>query len=212
MLWGRAAATCSNPGCRAELTTFFESSGDGHIGEMAHVISHSPGGPRSSGAAGSDSYENLILLCPSCHTTVDKNEVDHPESMLREWKSQHEADVVLRLRGRKVTSIEELKNLVTKRLAENRALWAALGPNSEAAKDPVSNTQMLWELRKQDTIVPNNQWIVNLIEVNSDLVASDDFEAFARFKMHAAAFSEHCLSPKDNYPTFPTDFADRFRS
>jgi len=38
-------------------------------------------------------YVNLILLCPSCHTHVDKAPEEYPEDLLKKWKKDHEAQV-----------------------------------------------------------------------------------------------------------------------
>ena len=45
------------------------------IGEMAHMVGKKPGAPRYDGSmsdADRNSYENLILLCPTCHVKIDK--------------------------------------------------------------------------------------------------------------------------------------------
>jgi hypothetical protein len=34
-------------------------------------------------------YDNLILLCTNCHTTIDKAPADYPDNMIREWKRKH---------------------------------------------------------------------------------------------------------------------------
>ena len=72
ILWGRAAGICSNPGCRSDLTILLDDGRGFNVGEMAHVIARRPAGPRGLSTAGSDEYENLVLLCPTCHRTVDK--------------------------------------------------------------------------------------------------------------------------------------------
>ncbi len=37
------------------------------------------------------SYDNGIWLCPSCHTTIDKNHgVSFPVALLKSWKEDHE--------------------------------------------------------------------------------------------------------------------------
>ncbi len=42
------------------------------IAEMAHIIAKSSSGARGSTSNIDDnSYDNLILLCPNCHTKVD---------------------------------------------------------------------------------------------------------------------------------------------
>lgn len=47
-----------------------ENDGVAQIGEIAHIIGSSEYGPRGDGNFPEDKlddYENLILLCPSCH-------------------------------------------------------------------------------------------------------------------------------------------------
>jgi hypothetical protein len=70
---------------------------------LAHNVAASEDGPRGDATRSpqlSDDPENLILLCPTCHTLVDKPgwQQDYPEAMLAEWKRQHEA--VIRVAGR----------------------------------------------------------------------------------------------------------------
>lgn len=94
ILWGRAAGHCSNPGCRRELTQLLPSGRWIHVGEHAHIIARSPKGPRGVdgiSTAETETYENYILLCPNCHTLVDKSPDSYPPELLRAWKSAHEA-------------------------------------------------------------------------------------------------------------------------
>jgi HNH endonuclease len=137
LLWGRAAGFCSNPGCREELTLDLDAAGSLSVGEMAHVIARQPAGPRGDGMGGDNSYSNLILLCPSCHTLVDKAPSDFPEDKLRGWKSAWEAEVRTRGRAQVFDSLSDLKTAVAKLLTANRQFWADFGPNSKAAeRDP----------------------------------------------------------------------------
>src|SRR2546428_9139485 len=93
LLWGRAAGICSNPGCREGLTIILNEDRNYNVGEMAHVIAKKPGGPRGKSGGGADSYANLILLCPTCHTHVDKAPGEYPEDLLKKWKSDHEGEI-----------------------------------------------------------------------------------------------------------------------
>ena len=70
-LWGLSAGRCSRPGCDEPCIRFLTDDPT-VIGEMAHVIAKSPDGPRGVSDGGSDTYQNLILLCPTHHTEVDK--------------------------------------------------------------------------------------------------------------------------------------------
>ena len=44
-----------------------------------------------------DHYDNLIYLCPSCHTKIDKQEDDYPAEDLFQLKEEHESWVSSRL-------------------------------------------------------------------------------------------------------------------
>jgi hypothetical protein len=63
-----------------------------HVAEMAHVFSASDEGPRADirlSEAERGAYENLILLCPTCHAKIDKAEREFPDSLILKWKQQH---------------------------------------------------------------------------------------------------------------------------
>lgn len=94
LLWGRAGARCSAPGCPADLSRTLAKRGDVALGEMAHVIGRKPGAARSRrGRGADDSYANLILLCPNHHRLVDAAPADFPVELLHEWKASWEEQV-----------------------------------------------------------------------------------------------------------------------
>src|SRR5690242_1062108 len=88
-LWGRAGARCSL--CRDQLTAV---ESEGTLGEMAHIVSRSPSGPRGSSQltrAERDRYANLILLCPTDHVRVDSVELElWSVAKLLQAKADHE--------------------------------------------------------------------------------------------------------------------------
>jgi hypothetical protein len=210
VLWGRAAGICSNPTCRTDLTQILEQR-PYNIGEMAHIIARRPSGPRGVAGGGADTYENLLLLCPSCHTRIDKAPDEYPEFLLRQWKADHESNIRQRGSNKKFDNFELLKRAVTRLLTENHAIWNTFGPHSEIAEsDPDSNVAAVWDLRKLDTILPNNREIINLIGANEGLLSSEDYEAFLLFKNHALAFERSQFDRLDKYPLFPSIFEERF--
>ena len=91
LLWGRAAGYCSNPECRTKLSSLEDEKNPFLLGEMAHIVARNVGGPRAAAQAGANVYENLILLCPTCHTKIDKAPRSFPIELLSNWKAQHEA-------------------------------------------------------------------------------------------------------------------------
>ncbi|MEV0146490.1 MULTISPECIES: hypothetical protein [unclassified Nonomuraea] len=80
--------------CRRPLDI---EGGTHHIGEMGHIAPHSPDGPRREAArpAEVDGLGNLMLLCPSCHRTIDKEPGLWPDEQLRAIKAEHEGWVVV---------------------------------------------------------------------------------------------------------------------
>jgi len=213
LLWGRAAGICSNPDCRADLTVILTETESFNIGEMAHVVARRPGGPRGVKEGGADTYENLILLCPTCHRRIDKAPSgQHPIEKILYWKSQHEENIRKLGSEQRFSSSHALKEYVTRLLAENHSLWQQLGPQSPTANaDPGSNLYLVWNYRKLDTILPNNRKIINTVLANQNLLSPAEYKVFVSFKTHALAFEAHQFARTDAYPLFPVEFTEAFR-
>ncbi|HEX5461453.1 MAG TPA: HNH endonuclease [Steroidobacteraceae bacterium] len=63
------------------------------LGEIAHIVAQSPGGPRRDCTLQLpeiDAYENLILLCHKCHETIDQQAKTYPVEKLLQFKKDHE--------------------------------------------------------------------------------------------------------------------------
>lgn len=182
------------------------------VGEMAHVIANAPKGPRGDGIGGNDTYDNLILLCPTHHREIDKAPGGlFPASMLLGWKAKHEAQVSSLGQAEKIETVDDLKRIIGLLLAENHVVWKTLGPRSELAqRSPASNAFSLWELRRLDKIIPNNRRIINIIRANTKLLSNVQGRAFAEFVNHAESYEDHVYNRKDSYPLFPQSFAEAF--
>lgn len=92
ILWSKAHGLCAI--CHSPLVEdATEADRDAVIGEEAHIVSRSPGGPRGGqiDQALVDANENLILLCPTHHTLVDSQPEAWPVAKLRALKAKHEA-------------------------------------------------------------------------------------------------------------------------
>lgn len=96
LLWGRSGNRCAI--CRAELSSAAEhSSSVFPVGQQAHIVAEEPGGPRGESIlspAERNSYYNLILLCSTHHTIIDKDLVGYPVEKLYRIKAKHELWVV----------------------------------------------------------------------------------------------------------------------
>jgi hypothetical protein len=113
ILWAKAANHCAM--CKHTLV---EDEGilTGHfvIGEECHIIAQNVDGPRFDPTVSTSllhSYDNLILLCPTCHTKIDKNVKKYTVARVKELKQNHEAWVHQRLNTSLTTQATELEYL-----------------------------------------------------------------------------------------------------
>lgn len=94
ILYGLAAARCAFPNCRHELVLEGTSANKTkQIGKIAHIVAHSQGGPRSDLSYPKDkldTYGNWLLLCPTCHDTVDALDDKYDVYFLRNLKTERE--------------------------------------------------------------------------------------------------------------------------
>lgn len=210
VLWARAAGRCSRPGCAVDCIQFNTNSDFTILGEMAHIIAQSPNGPRGQSSAGADTYDNLILLCPTHHTEVDASAPgQYSEHTLRTWKRQHEETISGKLCGHRFTDKRDLFREVQRLLIANKVTWSIYGPESdEARRNPLSNNHELWVLRKLSSIVPNNRRVINLIEQSRALLDPEDIAVFARFVEHAEGFERNCYVPTEGIQRFPVSFEE----
>lgn len=93
-LWVKCGGRCNM--CNSYLLSHEYFGDNCKFGELAHIIAHSPKGPRPNVKEYDQSYidseDNIMILCPSCHTMIDKkeNEGRYNEELLRKWKNDHE--------------------------------------------------------------------------------------------------------------------------
>lgn len=211
-LWGKAAGRCSHPTCRIDCLPFLDLDDPTIVGEMAHVIARSSDGPRGGSDPGDDSYANLILLCPTHHTLVDKApEGKFTVEMLLEWKAAHERRIEASLAAPLFPDRAQLDEFISTKLIENKSCWATYGPESDAAKkNPNSNAAFFWPFRKLSLIVPNNRKLISAIQTNQKLFDYDEYRIACDFIEHAEGFERNCTVPTENVPRFPVEFGNMF--
>lgn len=203
-LWGRSAGRCSL--CHEKLLPLIDENVD-VIGDMAHVIAYKKDGARGDANAEYDnSYDNLILVCPTCHRVIDHNPQKYSCEALLTIKQTWESNVENALEVKYETQSEALQMIVAL-MEENREIWLQCGPDSEIAqRDPASNMADYWTLRKLDTIVPNNRKIIKIGDTFLSRMPAKLRSLFCRFKEHARMFEQGCYSPLDNPLRFPKGF------
>ena len=212
-LWGLAAGRCSRPDCGTDCVKFFGSDPT-VLGEMAHIIARQPTGRRGVPGGGSNAYDNLILLCPTHHTEIDKApEGTFPIELLHQWKDAHERRVREALAAKSYTTRAELFRDIRFLLIDNHQIWKTYGPASdEAQPNPVSNAAQFWQLRKVSQIVPNNAKISAALDGSRDVLTPEEYTIAAQFKEHAAGFAANAIQRVEGYPTFPQAFRDMVES
>ena len=92
ILFAKSGNRCAFPKCDSPVIAEVDDKRE-RIAEMAHMIAYSDDGPRSDPALAPEDRNkasNLILLCPTHHTLVDKFEHQYHVHVLREMKQQHE--------------------------------------------------------------------------------------------------------------------------
>lgn len=91
LLWGESGSRCAI--CKVKLVKTNRDGGKYQVGEQAHIEGENPGSARYNLNMTDEEradYENLILLCPTDHTIIDKDEDDYTVSKLKQIKKDHE--------------------------------------------------------------------------------------------------------------------------
>ena len=144
-LYAESMGRCMNPSCEREL---FRTNGD--IIEKAHIDPYCE--------TADNSFENLVLLCPSCHTDFDKNHAFTPEEVLG-WKKSRREELE-RIFRKKCATFEDLKKEVVPLLLENKTIYENYY---------LTDNRQLWD-KFEATILANNRKLKMLFSANLDLI------------------------------------------
>ncbi|MDR6548141.1 hypothetical protein J2810_004228 [Chryseobacterium rhizosphaerae] len=212
-LFADSAGYCQNPGCNKNL---FIEIGDSkfQIAEMAHIISAGDKGPRAEPlltATEKGDFDNLILLCPTCHTIIDKAEEQYPVALINEWKKSHSKKIEGLFNIKKFTSRANAREAITPMLNENKYIFITYGPMSDEQFNPESETPKRWILKVHQHILPNNRKLYKIIDQNYHLLNSDEIETVEAFKQHVLDFEERHIENADiDAAQFPQEFSNIF--
>lgn len=157
------------------------------MAERAHIIAHSDGGPRADPSLPAElrnDPENIVLLCPLCHTMADKAPESYPTDSLSRRKSIRR-EAVARIGGTPVFTDRGNARRAAERLLErNRLLFRQYGPNPKDGATSSKEEAMAWSERVVDEIVPNNRLLIALVDVNASLAVPADREAAELLRQH----------------------------
>ena len=144
VLYALAGGRCAFETCKIELAEIVNSAaGPSHIGEMAHMVAHSNDGPRGDATYPRhklNTYENLILLCPTHHAKIDDAPAQYPIELVREIKNSHERWV-------KISLVREIPNVDFRELD---IIANAIASTSKPATQDLTLTAPLAKIQKNN--------------------------------------------------------------
>lgn len=212
MLLSRSGGYCMRPECHRDLFPLFETGEITSVEELAHIIGQKEDGPRGDRPLPlkqRDEYHNVLVLCPTCHTIVDKKETAHlfPDDLLLGWKAQHEEKITACFGVPSYEDRVQLSEAVSALLIQNRVTFETYGPFSAKWTDPLANAATAWVRAVRTQIIPNNRKILELAVANSRLLRAEELAVIQVFRLHKEAFEfNHLSGDKDaNAPLFPRE-------
>ena len=167
-LLAESMGRCMNPTCQKQL---FIANGD--IIERAHIVPYCK--------TADNSFENLVILCPSCHTAFDKNAFSPDE--VREWK-QRRSEEMGRIFQKRVSSFDELKEIAVPLLMENKLCFE---------RYYLQDNRALWD-QFEPRVLVNNRKLSQLFKANLSLFqgrqgdADSNLEYVYTFLQHVREF------------------------
>lgn len=213
-LWAQCGGFCQNPSCNKPL---FRGVAEDlvSLANVAHIIGHGSSGPRSDHELAEhidrDGIPNLIMLCLECHKIVDDLDRSFTVEEMQAWKTAHAGKITSLFA---IPSIKDERALLTEvndLLEENAALFRECGPYSENVLGGLGGDGLkVWRKRCLDTILPNNQRIITLVEGNKRNFPYpwDVYPRMLEYKIHVDAFQDNCLTDQkiNDYKLFPRGF------
>ena len=172
-LWAESIGHCMNPACQVELYQ------DGtNLGEMAHIVPHAEGGDVT--------LENLLMLCLSCHTQIDRNRTESTVAQLKKWKDNRNSEIA-QLFEKKYPSFMELKAACVPILNRQLQIFSSYGPTDENAND--NEIHELW-VKFEEELIANNTRLDLMLNTNRGLLHKENQNIVDQFSSHAREFAK----------------------
>ena len=156
---------------------------------------------------GSESFENLILLCCNCHRQIDKEPIKQKTIKLTKWKSDRNREIREKF-DKTCTNFQELKSIVVPILKHNKRIFTNYGPDPDEMDD--GERREYW-LSLEPEIIGNNEKLVTVLEKNIRLLHWENKITIEEFVDHTKEF----IQTRDNLPhkrlnLFPTKLLSIF--
>lgn len=210
-LFSSSGGYCQNPACSRELFIEFAEKGI-HVAEMAHVFAANDDGPRANARLSKEdrgNFDNLVLLCSTCHTIVDKAPETFTDGDLLSWKREHANKLRAVFGVTRFESRSEAQGSIAPYMRENRAIFDEYGPLIEAASNPESGAAERWGRKVLTKIIPNNRRVLAQLAENQHLLTPEEVRVAELFRQHVddleARHIEGFLEGAAQFPPGMTD-------
>lgn len=221
ILWSASGGRCAFPGCWERLCYHeAKEAAPLTLGEMAHICGDKPGANRHDVGQPDmqrDDYQNLVLLCPTHHTLIDRkeNEAVYTVEALHAMKADHEARVLERLGQDAKKTKSDIALAILPLLEANRQSWAQYGPQSDLAiAEPYNEAaHAVWVSERLSVIVPNNRKMAAELRAHMFLFDAGEQAKITAFLMHARSYEQWVQDaiPYATVRRFPMEFDDLIR-
>ncbi|MGW4426023.1 hypothetical protein [Streptosporangium sp. NPDC004631] len=170
-----------------------DSSRSVSIAERAHVVAHSDLGPRADQTLSEEDRSdpaNIVMLCPTCHTQVDKLPDNFPAEVLLSKKASRAAAVAL-VGGTPVFQTRmDARRAVKEVLERNRLIFRNYGPDVDDGSIPSTEEVERWSRHVLEDIVPGNELIVAIVRINERITTVEDRETAELLRLHTRDLGE----------------------
>lgn len=209
-LFASSGGYCQRPACNQPL---FREAGARvvHIAEMAHIFAAQDDGPRANADLLEEDrglFENLILLCPTCHTIIDKAPEEYPDAAIRDWKESHERRIADLFGVRTYPDRASTRAAVESLLDENGAIFKELSPDLDYRFNPEAEEADAWRHAMLARILPNNRRLLMVVDANRALLTEEERKVVEQFRIHVGGLINRHLGEGRRIagPRFPVEF------
>lgn len=173
------------------------------------MVAHSDVGPRADRAVPEEERSdpaNIVLLCPTCHTKVDKAPDSFPAGDLFSKKTARATAVAL-VGGTPVFETRsDARQAVRAVLQRNRLIFDNYGPDAGNGSFPSTEEAQRWSRHVLEDIVPGNELVVAIVRINERLTTTEDRETAELLRLHTRDLAEKHLgqpvaAPARRFPT-----------
>jgi 5-methylcytosine-specific restriction endonuclease McrA len=191
------------------------------LAERAHIVAHSDDGPRADATVPEKDRSdpaNIVLLCPNCHTLADKAPEAYPTAFLLAKKATRAAAVAHVGGAPTFQNRSDARRAVETILERNATIFKHSGPDSDGSTTSVEAATE-WSRLVLEDIVPGNELIVAIVQLNHNLTTPVDREAAELLRLHTYDLAEKhrtgaVKSPARRFPPtaeqiFTEDHGDR---